>query len=413
MSKKTATLLVLLIATVIFAVVGFWYYQKTNPGQGSTSDNSSFNFFPFGKPAVTTNTNPTDNGQDAFATTTDNQNNTPELAKLHKISDEPVAGGIVFTANSINIVRYIERATGHIYQVPFDSIEKDRVSITTIPQIYESLWTENGGGVLVRYLKGLSESIETFSLAISSSTESSTSAPTNGVFFPKNIATITTNPAKTSLFYMVPNDTGSIGYIANTTNSKKSQVFNSPLKEWSAAWPKEDTIALSPKPSHGIYGHLFFLNTKTNKLTKVLSRIPGLTALVNTDATAVLYSRSTQNETKLYIKSLKTGVMREMPFSTLPEKCVWAHTQSLLLFCAVPKEGMNGELPDIWYQGVVTFSDQVWKTNVETGATDLVADPDALVSQPIDVTEISLAPDDSVMTFMNKKDLTYWGLRLK
>ena len=412
MSKKTATLLILLIL-IIFGIVGFWFYQRAQQNGGGETDTSFFNFFPFGKPDVNTGTTGGGNGFEDIATTTDTGTGVVELPTLHKISDEPVAGGIVFSANSVNTVRYIERATGHIYQVPFDAVDKERVSITTIPKLYESVWTSGGAGVLVRYLKGTSEAVETFSLNLSSISGAASGAPAEGTFFPKNISSITTNPAKTSLFYIVPNDTGSIGYISNPTNTIKTSVFNSPLKEWTATWPKEDTIAIAPKPAHGIFGHLFFLNTKTNKLSKVLSKVPGLTALPNTDASAILYSRSYGNDTRLYIKSLKTGATRELPFTTLPEKCVWAQTQSLLLFCAVPKEGMQGELPDIWYQGLVSFSDQVWRVDVETGATDLVADPDELVFTPLDIIDISLAPDDSVMTFTNKKDLTYWGLRLK
>lgn len=413
MSKKTATLLILLILTIIFVLVGFWFYQKTSINGGGDTEAPFSNFFPFGKPAITDTTKPPVDDGSSNPPVDDGNTGVTELPKLHKISDEPVAGGIVFSANTTNTVRYIERATGHIYQVPFDSMEKDRVSITTIPKLYESIWTTNGEGVVVRYLKGTSETIETFSLNLSSISGTSSGAPAEGTFFPKNISTIVSNPAKNSVFYLVPNQTGSIGYISNPTNTTKTSAFNSPLKEWSASWPKEDTIALTPKPAHGIPNHLFFLNTKTNKLTKVLSKIPGMTALVNSDATAILYSRSTQNQTKLYIKSLKTGAVREMPFATLPEKCVWAQTKSLLVFCAVPKEGMNGELPDTWYQGVTTFSDQIWQTDVETGATDLIADPDTLVATPLDVTDISLASDDSVLTFMNKRDLTYWGLRLK
>ncbi len=83
-----------------------------------------------------------------------------------------------------------------------------------------------------------------------------------------------------------------------------------------------------------------------------------------------------------------------------------------MTYCAVPTNIPNGVYPDAWYQGRVSFSDNIWKINVATGETNIISSLPRESSQQIDAMNLKLSDDDSYITFINKTDLTLWGLNL-
>ena len=53
---------------------------------------------------------------------------------------------------------------------------------------------------------------------------------------------------------------------------------------------------------------------------------------------------------------------------TLPEKCVWSKADASIFYCAVPENiPADNIYPDVWYQGLMSFSDAIWKVNIKTG----------------------------------------------
>ena len=98
---------------------------------------------------------------------------------------------------------------------------------------------------------------------------------------------------------------------------------------------------------------------------------------------------------------------------TLPEKCVWNKTGDTL-YCAVPKFIGSGEYPDSWYQGEVSFNDQLWKIDIKTLNATLLLDP-VMITEGEEIDGIKLAIDESenYLFFVNKKDSFLWKLDLK
>ncbi len=86
------------------------------------------------------------------ATTSETPTNTTptetpiKIDRLRQISENPISGYSII--NNIQTkktdIHYIYRANGNIYETYADSPETKRLSITTIPKVYESMWLPDG-----------------------------------------------------------------------------------------------------------------------------------------------------------------------------------------------------------------------------------------------------------------------------
>jgi hypothetical protein len=87
----------------------------------------------------------------------------PERLTFWQISDVPVAGATALTTqtDAIPVVRYMERATGHIYDVN-PKHKEGACHNMTILRIHEALFSKNGDFVVARYLDEDDKTIETF-----------------------------------------------------------------------------------------------------------------------------------------------------------------------------------------------------------------------------------------------------------
>ncbi len=97
---------------------------------------------------------------------------------------------------------------------------------------------------------------------------------------------------------------------------------------------------------------------------------------------------------------------------TLPEKCVWSQLNNSVVYCAVPDSIPRATYPDQWYQGIVSFSDSIWMINTKTGVTKDLAPLRQISNGDIDAINLSLDSKEDYLTFMNKRDLSLWGLQL-
>jgi hypothetical protein len=130
MSKKTIYIIISVVLVIILALLFSYYLLAKNPDGSTPSVNNVFkNFFPFGGDPVTNNDGtPSDNNDDTPPPVT-----TDFTQKLRKITSEQVAGAGLVDVKAGSVLRYIERATGHIYEVELFSPRAGRISNTTIP----------------------------------------------------------------------------------------------------------------------------------------------------------------------------------------------------------------------------------------------------------------------------------------
>lgn len=414
MSKKSAIILILVVFLSALGAL-IWFYFTYNPSTSApvVTSTPSVVYDPFGTKAA----NNTPTGTTTLNTVpVTSQGNFVSTNKLRQISTDPISGFTVLnTKDNKTNVHYILRANGNIYEAYTDSTELKRLSNTTVPKVYESAWLPSGDKLIIRYLKDATENIMTFSVKINPATTTLNEfeGGIDGNFLPENIGSLAVSPLGDKIFYLTNNLNGSSGYVSAPTGLNKKLIFQSPLIEWNVSWPKDTTITMTTRPAASIPGYMYFLNSSTGNFSKILGGIRGLTTQTNNSATQVLYSDSARSLPRLYLYSLKTGESKLLPWNTFPEKCLWSNIDAKIVYCAVPKTLVDGDYPDIWYQGLTSFTDDIWRVNTNTGASSLVYDIQKETNNNIDAVDLHLDKNDNYLFFTNKTDLTLWSLSLK
>ena len=445
MSKRNFILIVIILVVIVAVVFGFLYfYQPKNTTGGTTTGTNFFaNFLPFGKSKTTTPTNtttPTD--VSGYVPTTEGET---QNIKLKKVSSFPIAGYGVFMKERLKDVgsefspalRYVNKATGNIYQTFADKIDERKFSSTTIPKVYEALFGNKGESVIMRYLKtdprqgeAGNQTIETFVGTLPKEYLGADSIGTSeitGSFLPENISDISVSPDALKIFYLFDIGDSVVGVTFTLQTNTKVQVFDSPFTEWLSFWPNNKMITLTTKPSANVPGFMYAINLDRKPAStsaslggdfnKILSGINGLTTLTSPDGKKVLYG---DNNLSLSIFTIETRNSNLLGVKTLPEKCVWGG-MSDVIYCSVPKFIDRANYPDSWYQGEVSFSDEIWKIDIVSGNTTMISDP-VSISGPaspsqggegVDSIKLNLDESQNFLFFVNKKDSYFWELELK
>ncbi|NQV93050.1 hypothetical protein HQ403_00950 [Candidatus Kaiserbacteria bacterium] len=322
------------------------------------------------------------------------------LSTLRQVSSTPTAGGTVFNVDGNTIIRYVERATGHIFETTDKSAEQNRISNTTIPRVQDSVWSQNGSMVILQYLDE-NEILKSFYGNILKDT-----GTLEGWFLSNNISSIDVN-SEGSIFYIQKVGNTASGIISNFDGTNAKSVFSSSINDWRPQWMGNLTT-VTTNPSRDNLGFMYVLRSGTYE--KIIS-FEGMNTLSSPDGSHVLFSISNSNETNLFIYSRDNKEFAEVPFRTLAEKCTWA--DNIVIFCGSPhNSSIDGIIPDDWYKGSVSFSDDVWTYNTETQTAQLVYDIGEDGKQ-IDAVNLTIDHEKSTLLFMNKADLTLWALSLK
>ena len=425
MDNNSSTKKIIIVAIIVLVVAGIGIFGwMVYTGKAGVVGETIKTFLPFGKGGEerTGDTSIPDTGTGGGMIVGENEQSVSILRKLH---NSPVAGVYAFTKRIAGtttqdvVARYIERGLGHIYETNMSDLKEERISNETRLKIYEALWGNAGNGVVIRYLNGdKNDTIQTYSMVLrdiknATGTEEGRRIESDGVFLPENISEVAISQERGDrIFYILPTGDSSVGITAGFDGKKQVQVFDSPLKEWLSFWPNDKLITLTTKPSQNVPGFMYFLDTQTGKTTKILGRINGLTTLTSSDGKNVLYSESKNGGLDLYVYAVAGDVKTKLSLTTLPDKCAWSKLKKEVLYCGVPQVPPRGSFPDSWYQGVTSFSDDIWMIDAATGVTTMLVSPPKTAGEEIDATKLLLSPDESFLLFVNKKDSAPWSLKL-
>ncbi len=445
MQKRNFILFIIILVIIIMAVFGYLYLRRTpdtpnNPG--GTNFVSEFN--PFGQTTPTTpgNNTPGDNTED------NNLGDEFQNLSLMKVSSMPVAGFAVYqkerykevpvvvpdltpapiTAKGgtppkravapppteiVPALRYVARSNGNIFETFADKIEERQFSTTIIPKIYEAFFGNKTESVIMRNLKLDERTISTFGGTLPKEVLGGDTTGNNevkGVFLPDNISDMSISPDKSKIFYLLNVGDNAVGVTSGFLGDKKVQVFDSPFTEWLSFWPNSKMITLTTKPSYFAPGYMYAVNPDKKDFVKILGNINGLTTLTSPDSKLVLYTDSTLS---LNVYNISTGGIVGLPIKTMPEKCIWDKT-SVAIYCAVPKFIDSALYPDDWYQGEVSFFDDIWKIDTVNGNGSLLLDPTTVPGgESIDGIKLALDDGENYLFFVNKKDSILWEAKLK
>lgn len=331
-----------------------------------------------------------------------------------KTAKKPVVPVEPHTVNA----RYIERGLGHIYETPLATLVETRIVNETRPRIAEAFFGGNGKTVAVRYLEEEFEEevIKTRILnLLSGNATTSSLIKTEEVILPDRIPFLAaTEDNAEKFFYLTKGLTSSSGFLA-TTKGESTVIFDSSFTEWLPQFPNQNLVALASRPSSAVSGTLFFLDTKTKVLSRVLDGLAGLTAKVSHDGKRVLYSTTREGKPELFVYDVEKKESTDLFVQTLPEKCAWSMKDLAVVYCAIPDSMDQATYPDQWYRGTISFSDSMWRINTgELGFTDdkKIFTPSEYRAGPLDIINPVLPSDDSSILFMNKLSSTPWVYRI-
>jgi hypothetical protein len=406
--RKILIILITIISVAVVALVG-WYLFVGDPKTPTTE--VIRNILPFGavEDAIQPATNPsTLLGASNRSTTTDELSR--PTANLFRISDTPVAGSVVFTKNAQAIARYVDRATGHIYDVNLSTREKAKVTNQTLPKIYEAYFRADGNAVLLRSLKDNSDIVvnQTLTLTAPKSTSTDDLHTVSSTAIRGDIGALAVGSGNT-LFYALRDTSSVVSSAFNGTGVKT--LFSSPFTDWRLASALNSLIVYT-KASTNVAGYAYTVNTSNGTLTKILGPLNGLTAIPNTSGNRVLYSYVEGGRTRLFVKNIQSKALSEILPRTLAEKCIWSIKKVSLLFCGVPTDDVGVGEPDNWYRGVTHFSDRVWLFDTNTEIAQVLAEPKQSFNIDMDIFEPKLSPNEDYLIFTNKTDLSLWALKL-
>ena len=148
MNKKL--IIILIIILVIILIGGLFIAGRGNGG--TEEPGGLFSLFPFGRGEDSTETTSgpvnTDNGSDAGTAAG------VTVSGLRKITTEPISGADFVTVSTTSAtIRFVDKATGHIFEINSQGQTPKRISNTTIPQLEKIYWSERGDELIGRFVK--------------------------------------------------------------------------------------------------------------------------------------------------------------------------------------------------------------------------------------------------------------------
>ncbi|MDP1625371.1 MAG: hypothetical protein Q8L64_06465 [bacterium] len=410
MYRKTFIVLIILLIITALATLGWFLFLYDKDSTSTSINKTDQGLFPFPSGQGGTGGQATSTG-DTGGTGIIDIDSSVYLPNLRKLWAEPAAGATFVSSSSKAVsVRFVDRATGHIYESPVFETGEQKISNVTIPQIYEALWSSNGREVIMRYLKD-GTSIQSFYGVLSTvtSTTSTSTPPLEGYFLPASISEIAVAAGK--ILYLDPTTTGGVLIETNVNGLGKRVALSSDISGWLISRNGAKSAFLSTKPSGVVYGYGYILDVATGTFTNAMSSILGLNGNINPSSSHVFMSGAQGGGIASASFDTTSRNTLALSVATLADKCAWANTEANIIYCAVPIVVPAGTYPDDWYQGSVSFSDSLWKIDVKTGDTGFILDPQFDALEEMDMFRLSVSNDDSHIIFTNKKDMSLWLYR--
>jgi len=401
---KKSTLFIIISVIVIIGLVGFYFFLQTQNESGNASKDKKFlGIFPLGEDGENGGV-ANDNTEDTNDLEELDENSVmeePLIPRFRQISSGKVSGFKVFEKEGASTtIMFIERDTGHIFKAQTDDLKVERISNTTIPKIREVFWFNNEDSLVIRYLDA-KDTIKSFVANIKKEEDGSYSLESE--ILPNNI---TSGDTHNDLFVSVVEDLSGSSIKTYNNNAEENLVLVSPLKEWLIdAWGTR-SVSIQNKPSYIATSNLYFLNTTSGSLTKIISGIRGLTSKTSPDGSFVFYSSGGTNSLSSYVYDVEKEETISLSVSSLGDKCTWDGL--IKIYCGVPSS-VNGRLPDDWYKGLVSFNDSIWSIDIESGIVKNILVPEE-EGVSIDIIKPEVVGD--FLYFINKKDSSFWSLML-
>lgn len=432
--KKILFVLVILFLLILTALGLFLFFGGNKNAVSDFFDaNNDFGAF-FDTNSQSQNDTVLDSEIPTDQTTTESKFVAPVLRQL---SFEPVSGFTFYATTSTStressagveeflatstVVRFQERATGHLFDV-FEFIPTpEKVSNITVQKVYNTIFTNNTNEFLEQTTTFNNEQITTTFAKNIPAQQIGTSTPQEQQLDQKNISTTISDftfiKPLNKLLYSIPKTNGSDIYTSDTQRNKEVLLSNIPFSEFNLEPINNTHALLQTKASATSVGYAYTLNLSTGDLSKFIGNIPGLLTKVSPNLQYYIYAESDQNRPIIRAYDVTNKTTRRIGLDTLPEKCVFSEKNIDQAYCFGSLQYKSALYPDDWYKGKVFNNEDLYRINLSTGVVDVIyvfiEENDSVDAKTFDVIKPLLTFDDNFIVFQNKNDLTLWSIHLE
>lgn len=424
MSSFTKTALIItggLVLVIIVAGGAFYWFSDIGEVDPETGERiTPQDYFPIagdGNDTSSGDTPPPEQGTGTTSTSTPSTDRDPTSGppRLAQVSPKPVAGHTIVTqedgtATSSALIRYITQ-DGQAQETAVD--RADDTTLGDTETAHRARWFADGSMAILQRAEDQAVKNDLFTVT---ETDASTGA---GGDIRRDTAEIAPAPSGDEYaFLYTAGDETSVIINAPGENSSARRVGQLPGVQWHIAWPTPSRLLLTSKPAQGMAGVAYTINPDVRPRSRAETSIEklhdadGLTTNLNPAGNRLLFSQSTDDSLSLHVKNTQTGAVSSAPFTTLPEKCAWSELSETVIYCAVPEVRPSATYPDAWYQGRISFRDNIRRYDLTTGESRVVASLSDISQEPIDAIDLQLSPQEDYLTFINKRDRSLWSLRL-
>ncbi|MFT5849384.1 MAG: hypothetical protein ACI9H6_000191 [Patiriisocius sp.] len=318
-----------------------------------------------------------------------------QTAALRQLTTRPVAGFTFASTTFGQTVRYVERGTGHIYEINLDTGIETPLSRTTVPKVSEAVFSPGGETIALTSYNQYTPEVFVGTLAGDINITGIALQPgADNIVFETD----------TEIRYSLNNNGTTKGFSHDIETLVQRELFSFNYINLDVSWGSDlDEIYLSTKPAHNHEGFIYTI--ANNILTPATFSANGLSALITNN-----YIVTTYNSDGRYASGVvdTRGEFKTLPLLALKEKCVSTPPNNGLVWCAAPLETDSPTFVEDWYKGIRTSADHFWLLDVQSQTARLEASPVDLVGRTIDVSDISINPEGQLLTFTNKIDHTLW-----
>ncbi len=398
--RRSLTIIAIVIVLLGGGVAAYFFFAK--PATITVAPNENTSLPVAGESAQIPSTNNT-------GATTASNTPTQVSARLVQISTGPIVPGEVLVDEKANAsssadvaVNYIERQSGNVYSYLVHTGTITRTSNRTLPGIQAAAWLPDASLAFVRYLSGTDFSIiNSYALPSNGS---------GGFFLPQDLSDLAVS--STSVLTLASGANGSVASLTHTDGTHSSALFTTPLSSVSVSFAGKNHYLVYTKPSATLPGFAYLVDSKGN-FTSIAGPLPGLVAKASPSGKWVLVSYSNNGVMQMELINVATRTSIPLPIATIADKCTWT-TDDSVIYCGVPVNPPTGiNYPDDWYQGAVSFSDQIWKIEVSGRYAQLVLDfSKENNNAPLDAEALAVDPLGTTLVFINKNDGSLWSYSL-
>lgn len=318
---------------------------------------------------------------------------------LQQLTTKAVAG-FAATSSSDQLIRYVERGTGHIYEINLDKGTEKQITLLTLPQTVEATFSPSANSVAFTTFKGSDRITSVGTIPEEGSELIVTKLPPNAeqIAFKDDLI----------IYYTRRDNNETTGYAYNISNHSESELFTTTLTDITVFWGYGfDTIYIQTKPTQHLEGFLYKISK--NILTPITEALYGLTTFI--ESNNMIISQVVDDE---YISTwtrtsgeLKQGILM------LKEKCVFTEETAKRVWCAAPLPIPNASYVENWYKGTITSEDYLWSTDLVAQNSTLIENLTESAGKIIDVFDMKISDNRTSLLFTNKIDQTLWSYRIK